>query len=299
MAQAPLLGELDDSTRLHLAIALPLRNNAQLDVLIEDVSNPRSARYRQYLTPAQVAEQFGPAEQDYQALIEFFGQSDGLTVSNTYANRIVIDVAGNARSIQSVFHVIMQLRRRPDGSEFYAPDREPSLDLDVPVMHITGLDNYILPKAHAGSAPSGSYGGSDFRNAYAPGVTLTGAGQTVALVEWDGFYTADIEKYQSIFGLSVPVQVVTLNGFSHGRDVRRVGDLLGRHLDARADRRRRPEDHVVAAAAARLPQSRRDLPPGLRDLFLGLRDPQGSGTCLAASAAAWATPFSPKPTPMT
>ena len=29
---------------------------------------------------------------------------------------------------------------------FYAPDAEPSLDLAVPVLGISGLDNYALPR---------------------------------------------------------------------------------------------------------------------------------------------------------
>jgi hypothetical protein len=53
-----------------------------------------------------------------------------------------------------------------------------------------------------------------FRNAYAPGVTLTGLGQTVGIFALDGFFTADINAYKSAFNLSVPVQVVTLNGYS-------------------------------------------------------------------------------------
>ena len=39
--------------------------------------------------------------------------------------------------------------------------------------------------------------------------TLTRQGQTVALLELDGFYTADINAYKTKFGLNVPVQVVT------------------------------------------------------------------------------------------
>ncbi len=66
----------------------------------------------------------------------------------------------------------------------------------------------------AGSGPSGDFIGPDFRNAYAPGVTLTGQGQSVGLLEFDGFFSADPAAYKAKFGLNVPVQVVTLNGFS-------------------------------------------------------------------------------------
>ena len=42
--------------------------------------------------------------------------------------------------------------------------------------------------------------GNDFRNAYAPGVTLSGAGQVVALFEMDGYYPADIAAYEKLAG---------------------------------------------------------------------------------------------------
>ena len=62
---------------------------------------------------------------------------------------------------------------------FYAPDREPTVNLPFPLWHISGLDNYSLPhpassirlrtaesEATTGSCPSASYCGSDMRAAY-------------------------------------------------------------------------------------------------------------------------------------
>ena len=59
------------------------------------------------------------------------------------------------------------------------------------------------------------YWGYDFRAAYAPGVALTGAGQTVALYELEGYASSDIATYISRTGLpNVPVQNVAIDGFS-------------------------------------------------------------------------------------
>src|SRR5207253_10548903 len=55
----------------------------------------------------------------------------------------------------------------------------------------------------------------DFRAAYAPGVTLTGAGQAIGLFELDGFYASDVQANFAQAGLpAVPTQTVLLNGFS-------------------------------------------------------------------------------------
>src|SRR5439155_5207537 len=66
---------------------------------------------------------------------------------------------------------------------------------------------------NAGTGPGGTYRGSDFRRAYVPGTTLTGAGQSVGLLQFDGFYTNDIAIYASQAMLpNVPLTVVPVNG---------------------------------------------------------------------------------------
>jgi hypothetical protein len=65
-----------------------------------------------------------------------------------------------------------------------------------------------------GSGPNGILAGFDFRAAYAPGVTLTGTGQMVGLMEFDGYFPGDITNYESVAGVpEVPLQVVLLDGF--------------------------------------------------------------------------------------
>src|SRR5207249_5115643 len=60
----------------------------------------------------------------------------------------------------------------------------------------------------------GGFLGKDFRAAYVPGVALTGAGQSIALFEFDAYYASDITDYESLTGLpNVPLQNVLLNGF--------------------------------------------------------------------------------------
>ena len=61
----------------------------------------------------------------------------------------------------------------------------------------------------------GRFIGYDFRNAYVPGVALTGAGQTVALLECDGYNASDITSYRTTAGLpNVPLQNVLVDEFN-------------------------------------------------------------------------------------
>jgi hypothetical protein len=66
-----------------------------------------------------------------------------------------------------------------------------------------------------GSGTNGSYIGTNFQTAYVPGVSLTGIGQRVALVEFDGYYTNDISKYRHLAGLpAISLTNVLVDGYS-------------------------------------------------------------------------------------
>ena len=206
------LGRLLATNRLNLAIGLPLRNQQALNNLLQQIYDPASPNYRHYLTPEQFTEQFGPTETDYQAVVAFM-ESKGLTVTYRHPNRVVLDVNGSVADIEKAFHVGIQVYQHPtEARTFYTPDVEPLLDLTVPILHISGLDNFAVPhpaslktepagqmanaRPNSGSGPGGSYMGNDFRTTYAPGVTLNGSGQIVGLLEFDGYYSSDIQSYE-------------------------------------------------------------------------------------------------------
>ena len=136
---------------------------------------------------------------------------------------------GTVQQIEDAFNVRMNVYQHPtENRTFYSADREPSLALSVPVAHITGLDDFNLPHPAlkrvstndgspvpaAGSGPGGQYLASDMRAAYYGGTALTGSGQVVALVEFDGYNISDVNMSFSSVGqsYSVPVQNVLLDG---------------------------------------------------------------------------------------
>jgi len=219
-------GQLPATTNLNLAIGLPLRNREALTNLLQQLYDPASPNYHHYLTPEEFTAQFGPTEQDYQAVINF-ARASGFTVTGTHPNRMLLDVSGKVADIERAFHVTLRTYRHPtEDREFFAPDTEPSVDASVPILHVQGMNNYILPhpmlhkmtassvQPAGGSGPGGGYMGSDFRNAYVPGSTLNGAGQIVGLLQFDGYYASDIATYESLAGITnVPLQNVLLDGF--------------------------------------------------------------------------------------
>jgi subtilase family serine protease len=228
--QAARVGPMSKTQRMRLAIILPLRNQSELTNLLRRLYDPSSPDYRHFLSVAQFTQQFGPTKQDYQAVVKF-ARSNGFSVTNAPANRLVVHINGTVAQINKAFHVAMTTYRHPtENRTFYSPDREPSLDLSAPVTHIAGLNNFSLPypkfkrapanfsRNSTGSGQSGAYLGSDMRAAYYGGSALTGSGQTVGLLEFDGYDMSDVTASFAGQRNSVPIQNELLDGASAGSD---------------------------------------------------------------------------------
>src|SRR5437870_8689733 len=139
VTNATPLGRSPHWDRLDLTIGLPLRNQKALSVLLDQLYDPASTNYHRYLTPQQFAERFGPTEEDYQAVIQF-AQRNGLRVTGQHPNRTLVEVKGALASIERAFHVHLRTYQHPTENRiFFAPDEEPSVELAVPILAVSGL----------------------------------------------------------------------------------------------------------------------------------------------------------------
>ena len=137
---------LPATNRLRLVIGLPFRNPEGLTNLLKELYDPASPRFGQWLTPAQFNSEFGPTADDYAKVISF-AETRGLTVVGRHDNRVLLEVAGPVADIEKAFQVKLRVYEHPtEKRTFYAPDTEPSVEPDVPILHVSGLDNYILPR---------------------------------------------------------------------------------------------------------------------------------------------------------
>jgi hypothetical protein len=223
-------GDLPAATPLHLAIGLPVRDPRSLSNFLANLYDPASPDCHHYLTPQEFTARFGPTEDQYQAVIAFL-RAHNLNVVARHSNRLLLDVAGAATDAQKAFNIRLRMYRRPGGKgEFFAPNIEPTVPAEIAILDVTGLSNYRPPyplirkaasspggadaRPHSGSGSRGTYMGGDFRAAYVPGVLLDGTGQSIGLVEFDGFYSSDIVSYQTQAGLpAAPVTTVLLDGY--------------------------------------------------------------------------------------
>jgi len=184
--QAQPVGHLSSMQSLRLVVALPLRNQSELESLLPNLYDPSHPSFHHFLTVDEFTRSFGPRQQDYSAVIHW-AKANGLQVVGTSRNRVNVDVVGSVSRIEQALHIKLGLYQHPTENRiFYSPDREPRPDLTVQLWHISGLDNYSIPRpslkhrsdkpegvppATTGSCPSQSFCGSDMRAAYYEGTS--------------------------------------------------------------------------------------------------------------------------------
>ncbi len=256
---AHLLGRLDAQTPLRVALTLPLRNQDKLAELLRRQYTPGDPLYHQFLTPPDFTAQYGPTQADYDA-VAAYARAQGLTITVTSPGRTLLSVAGSSSKIEAAFGVQMSRYRLPDGRVAFSNSAAPTLPRSIAVRlaGIAGLSNVAQMHPHLrrptpspltphapvpiggggggiGSGPLGGVAPNDIKYAYnlssitplygtstaAPAGALTGAGQNIGLLEFDGYVSSDIAAYTSQFalptvltGAAAPVTNILLGGYS-------------------------------------------------------------------------------------
>src|SRR6202046_1255719 len=196
--EVQMVGHLPAAQILHFDIVLALRHAPELQNFLQDVYDPSSSSYRHFVTVKEFTERFGPSQEDYDALIQF-AKVNGFKITGGSRDAMDVRFTAPVGTIEKAFHVTMNLYQHPtENRTFYSPDREPTVDLPFQLWHISGLDNYTIPRpavvhrpaslakseaGSGGSCPGGSFCGSDMRAAYYGNGSLNGTGQSVGLFE--------------------------------------------------------------------------------------------------------------------
>jgi subtilase family serine protease len=237
--RAKRMGKIAGNQVMTLNVVLPLRDQSGLDRFLKALYDPAKPSYRQFVTVAQFTERFGPSQKDYEDVLKFAKKHKFSTIGGSRDGMNLV-IRGSVSTVEKAFHVkIENYRNATENRTYYAPDREPTADLPFPLWHISGLDDYSIPKprlitktafakahglnpdavmihATTGSGPSASFLGSDMRAAYYGGTALTGAGQNLGLFEYAGTDLDDLATYYKSVGQTnnVPVTLLSTDGTS-------------------------------------------------------------------------------------
>ncbi len=243
-SKSQLMAQVPGSQPIQLAIGLSLQNQSDLATYLAQVSLPQSALYHHYLTPETFNALYAPTPTS-EAIVSNFLRAQGFHISNTYANHLLIDISGTVAQAEQAFQVQMNTYQSVNGHVFFANDRSPSLPASVAalVTSISGLDSLVqygrnplapgaptpklaqtagspimCPQAGAPTTPT-SYTPYQIASAYnfTPlyNAGNLGEGQTVGLLELDGFSSNDIALYASCFGgKNTQVNRITIDGYN-------------------------------------------------------------------------------------
>lgn len=198
-------------------VLLRMRDGAGLEAYARSVSDPRSSTYRQFLTPAQIADRFAASAGDQERVAAYF-RSFGLTVEG-WKQRASVEVTGDQKSLERAFGTHFGLYRH--GSErFVAPVAPPVLAANVPALGSTDMVRgatfrYTSQYIAGGGASGGRLSGYspqqiaaafDFNGAYRDG--YTGSGITVGIIGTGPISTqtsgrrGDLEAFKFLYGVT-------------------------------------------------------------------------------------------------
>jgi subtilase family serine protease len=232
--------------RLRLTIALKPRDPGALRAYASAVSTPGTPQYGRYLSVAEFARRFGAGPSQLAAVADAM-RSGGLRVGAASANQLAIPVSGTVAQVQRAFAVTEARVRLPGGRLAFANDRAPRVAAQIAggVQAVIGLDDIARPLpqdavrlvrggvrrpaarvravgsgpapcAGAANAAAGmGYTADQIASAYGIGSYYpsdTGAGQTVALVEFEAYDPNDIAAYQQCYGTSTAISNVEVDG---------------------------------------------------------------------------------------
>jgi subtilase family serine protease len=147
-----------DSRHVDARVYLRPRNNAELNALVDAVSDPTNPQYGRFITPDQYRSRFGPKQADVNA-VEAWLRGTGLRITGVGAGRRYVALSGDADAAEKAFGVTLKLYRYR-GEQALAPAGDLSLPqgLSDKVLGVTGLESpaQIVKPATAGISRNSS-----------------------------------------------------------------------------------------------------------------------------------------------
>ena len=207
-----------------LQLRRPAAQEQALTTLIDQLHDPNSPNYHQWLSAEQLGAQFGPAASDIQTITNWLSQH-GFTVNAVLANKMAIDFSGTAGQVRTALHTDIHYLDVNNVTRFAnVSDPQIPAALAAAVVGVTALNNIppkpMMRRTQKQFSPAGYSCGPgfafpcelvtpadlatiyNFNPLFAAGTT--GQGQTIYLIEDTDLYTNnDWTTFRSTFGIPV------------------------------------------------------------------------------------------------
>jgi len=208
----------DDLAMDHMLLQLrrsPEQEQA-IQQFVDQLHNPQSPNFHQWLTADQIAKRYAPAQEDVDKVTAWL-ESRGFTVNVIYSGKMLIDFSGTAGQVRETLHTEIH-HLLVNGQEHIANMSDPQIPaaLAPVVAGVVSLHDFMphtMRKPHADYTFSSTGVATqavvpadlatiyDLNPLFSAGVT--GQGQTIAVIEDSDLYSStDWNTFRSTFGLS-------------------------------------------------------------------------------------------------
>ncbi len=215
VGKATLTGHHNPRSTLAITVGLRLRNTDQLQALQRSIYTKGSPDYHHFLNRDSFRDQFGPTQDDVNAVVAFLKQQ-GISVNpakDVSYGRTLIHARASTATLESAFGVTIN-NYTLNGKTFYAATTNPSIPatLGGRVLSVMGLDDAVELVPHSIQSPSPKGGGlgiggfSPLQIQTAYGLwdltdATQGAGVKIGIATAFSFRRADLTHFWHQFGL--------------------------------------------------------------------------------------------------
>lgn len=219
-------GPLALSQPMHIAVALKLRNQSQLQSFIATAHQPGALVASKPLTSAQFVAQYSPTAAQAQAVADYLTHM-GFTNVTIAPNRLLVSGDAPAGKVQAAFNTSFVSVRTHDGRQAYANTTEAHIPaaLQDSVLSVIGLQD--VHQAHTFARPVQAssvhplavtgHNPTEFASIYGGSGVPTAAGVTVGIITQGSLTNVknDLNTFTSQNGLpTVTTQTVQTGGTS-------------------------------------------------------------------------------------
>ncbi|MGA2589284.1 MAG: protease pro-enzyme activation domain-containing protein [Bryobacteraceae bacterium] len=206
-------GIVPDSTpveHMFLQLRRPPSLEGEFVRLINEMHDKTSPNFRHWLTPQEIGDRFGLAQQDLDTIKSWL-QSKGFTVHYIYPTRMLMDFSGTAGTIREAFHTEIH-SLEVDGKQHWANMRDPQIPeaLAPAIVGVVSMHDFRPHPMYKEAVPNYTSGTlyallpADIQVIYNVDPLLRkgiqGQGQTVVVVEDSNVSSAtSVNTYRSTF----------------------------------------------------------------------------------------------------
>ncbi|MES1247036.1 MAG: S53 family peptidase [Actinomycetota bacterium] len=211
LSLATLTGAVPASQPVTVGVFLNNPNQAAEDAYVQQLYDPSSSNYQNFLDPDAFATQFGvPASQA--DAVQSWLQGAGLSVARPEGSTQYLLATGTAAQVQGAFGVKLNTYTA-NGRAFYANASAPTVPSALNVADVLGLNDLnraVTAAVGSGVPKTGLLTPQDLWSIYDLPSTNRGAGQSMAIFGWGVTdpVIPDLRSFEAEWGLpGVPVSV--------------------------------------------------------------------------------------------